>query len=87
MSAKNVQGIKNCLAMGMLVVCGTVLTKAGHVVTMNGYYEDADGFIVGDPYGKAPYKTRADKAAGEDVFYGGHEWLGTNAISIERITL
>lgn len=82
--AKEVDRIKAFIASGMLVVCGTKLTQAGHVVVINGYDAEKEGFICNDPYGKAPYKTVGQTKQGHDIFYSGYEWLGTNAIAIRR---
>lgn len=68
---KNIKKMRKALDAGKLVVSNTRLTKAGHIIVVNGYFKDTGEFICNDPWGRWPYRTKDDKVldAGKDVYY------------------
>lgn len=76
--------IKTALNNNKLIVCGTTLTSAGHVILINGYHHKHDGFYCNDPYGEAHGKNNYISHDGEGVFYHDYWWLGSNMLILEN---
>ena len=75
--------IRAALDQGFLVVCGTKLTKSGHVVLINGYHLFHAGFYMSDPYGQHPYKGK-NINRGEGAFVHDYWWLGNSALIVSN---
>ena len=68
---KNVKKMRTALDDGKFLISNSRLTRAGHIIVVNGYSKKTGEFICNDPWGEYPYKIKQEKSlkAGIDVYY------------------